>query len=153
MRVARDTAVARYNKGEISRAEVPSLPVNLRWARSQNKAGQPDSSKPFSHSRKGYRMVTAKDVGTDWLKELPPGTIQNADGTLRNGDSVLMVCSAKDAARNEYNRNRTTDERLNGLTDTLTQNLEQQGVKTYKGADTQVVKMSEGAKLFDKGKN
>jgi hypothetical protein len=141
MRVARDTAMGQYLRGEISADKVPVLPVNLRWARGQDKAGKPDSQKSFSHSRKGYRFVTKDMVGkNDWLREMPGGTQWNAAGHLANGDLELMVCDAKNAARNETARRRETDERMNGLTDSLEQNLTQQGTRAYKGADTYIEK-------------
>lgn len=141
MRVKRDTQVGRALKGEIPWSAVEPLPVNLRWARSQNKKGEPDSVKPFSHSRKGYEYVTKADVGKDWFKELPGGAQWDAAGNLRNGDLVLMKATAKDAARNEMVRRNETNERMNGLTNTFTQNLSQAGTQVYRGADTHVEKM------------
>ena len=148
MRVDRDTKYAQYLRGEIARGQVPTLPVNLRWARNQNKAGNPDNSKPFSHSRRGYKYVTKADVGQDWFKELPGGAQWDAAGNLRNGDTVLMVATAKDAARNETNRRRETDARMTGVTNAFTQNLAQAGVRETKGADPTIERMADGAKLF-----
>lgn len=144
LRVKRDTQVGQALRGEISWSKVEPLPVNLRWARSQNKKGEPDSMKPFSHSRKGYDYVTKEDVGKEWFKEIPGGAQWDAAGNLRNGDLVLMKASAKDAARNEMVRRRETDERMNGLANALEQNLTQQGTKAYRGADTYVEKTSKG---------
>lgn len=141
MRVKRDTQVGQAIRGEISWGKVEPLPINLRWARSQNKKGEPDSAKPFSHSRKGYEYVTKEDIGKPWFKELPGGAQWDAAGNLRNGDLVLMKASARDAARNEIARRRETDERMNGLTNTLDQNLNQAGTQVYKGADTHVERL------------
>jgi hypothetical protein len=141
LRVARDTAIGKFNRGEIARGDIPSLPVNLRWARSQDKAGKPDSSKPFSHGRRGFRYVTKDMVGKEWLKEQPGGTSWDAEGHLRNGDTVLMVCDAKSAARNQQIQRMETDARLTGVTNTFEQNLKDAGVKTYKGADVTVEKV------------
>jgi hypothetical protein len=143
-RIAHDLAVERYWKGEIKRDEIPTLPVNLRWARIQNKAGKDDNTKPFSHGRKGYRFVEKSDVGSEWLTELPGGTQWNAAGQLVNGDTALMVASARDAARNEATRRRDLDARMMGITNTFAQTVAQTG--SYKGADVQVDK-SVGAPL------
>lgn len=153
MRVARDVAVGQFLRGEINRSEVPTLPVNLRWARSQNKAGQADSTKPFKHSRRGYRYVTKENLNSDWLKELPGGTQWNAAGQLQNGDTVLMVADARDAARNESQRRRETEERTTGVTNSFTQKLAEEGIKQTRGTDPSVEKMAPGAKLFTKKDN
>lgn len=143
MRRDRDIKVGEFRKGKIDRAEVPSLPVNLRWARVQNKKGEPDSSKPFTHGRKGYRLVNAKtDVGQDWLKELPPGSQKLADGSIRNGDCVLMVADAKDAARNDAIKRRVTQERLGATANSFEQNLQATRVPV-KGNDPFVERLSD----------
>jgi len=152
MRVQRDTAVGRLLRGEINRGDVPVLPVNLRWARNQNKAGQPDNAKPFGHAQKGYRMVTKEDQGKDWLMQIPGNAQWDSAGNLRNGDTVLMVATARDAARNESARRRELDERLTGVTNSFSRNLAQDGTKTYKGADTYVEKLPDGAPLFNEEK-
>lgn len=100
--------------GRRSPKDVGKLPVNLRWARAQNVAGAPDSTKQFGHSRKGYRLVNKQDVGQAWLTEVPPGCQIGADGTIRNGDTVLMVCDQGTAARNELVKRRATEERVKG---------------------------------------
>ena len=134
MRRAHDLKVAEYRAHKCARSDIPTLPVNLRWARNQTKAGTPDSTKVFTHGRKGYRLVTKDDVKQEWLKELPPGSQVQADGTIRNGDCVLMVASREDAARNAVLKQRMTQERLTGLQDTFEQNLHAVGV-TPRGTD------------------
>lgn len=111
-----DIAVGRFNRGEIPRSEVPQLPVNMRWARNQNRKGDPDTAKQFAHGRKGYRMVTKDDLGKDWLTETPGGAMWDAAGNLRNGDTVLMVTDAKNAARNKALREAETLARVQGVT-------------------------------------
>lgn len=112
--------MAEVKKGVRAVKDVQTLPVNLRWARGQDVQGRPDSTKQFGHGRKGYRLANGNtkekggDVGNDWLKELPPGTQLMADGTIRNGDAVLMVCDKDQAARNEFNKRRLTEERVKG---------------------------------------
>jgi hypothetical protein len=118
MKRARESKVAAFHQGKATMAEVRALdlPVNLRWARNQTKKGEPDNSKAFGHSRNGYRMATKKDVGSVWLKELPAGAQYNADGAIRNGDCVLMVCDAQAAAQNVHRKALDTQTRLTGTT-------------------------------------
>lgn len=127
MRRNRDIKVAEYQAGTISRSDVPSLSVNLRWARNQLKSGAPDSSKPYAHGRKGYRIVTADMVGQEWLTELPPGAQIGPDKAIRNGDCILMVADAKDAARSEMAKRRQTDERIRGIEHSFAQNAQTAG--------------------------
>jgi len=127
LRRKRDEKVAEFNAGRIGRHEVPTLPVNLRWARNQTKAGVPDSAKPFLHGRKGYRAVTKDDVNPEWLTALPPGAQIGADGTIRNGDCVLMVASAQDAAKSERTKRQLVQERLKGVEASFEQHALQAG--------------------------
>lgn len=129
MRRNRDLKHAAYMQDPTAenRKAVPSLPVNLRWARSQNRAGNPDSTKPYSHGRKGYRVVTKESVGQEWLTTLPPGAQIGADGSIRNGDCILMVADALDAAKSERAKRHFTDERLNGITHSFAQNAQALG--------------------------
>jgi hypothetical protein len=140
LRVAHDTAVGAFLRKEIPRGDIPTLPVNLRWARVQNKAGQPDSTKPFKHQRKGYRFVTKDQINETWLREIPGGTEWGADGHLHNGDCALMWCPREQAAKNEAARRQDTEARSTGVTNTFIQNLAQAGTGTYRGADVSVEK-------------
>lgn len=112
--------MAEVKRGLRAPKDVTPLPVGLRWARAQDVAGKPDSSKQFGHGRKGYRIANGNpkdkggDVGNVWLKELPPGCTVGADGSIRNGDTVLMVCSREDAARSELAKRRETEARVKG---------------------------------------
>jgi hypothetical protein len=89
MRRDRDIKVAEYQAGRIPASDVPTMTVNLRWARCQTKAGTPDNAKPFVHGRKGYRAVTKEDAGQPWLRgsgSCPPAprsarTERSATGT------------------------------------------------------------------------
>lgn len=106
MRRARDIAIATELKerGDLSRvkwANIPTLPVRLQWARtSRIKTGLPDNTKEVEYSSQHYRAVTKADIGSAWCKELPNGASFQADGSIKKGDTTLMVCDAKDAARN-----------------------------------------------------
>jgi hypothetical protein len=112
--------MAEVKRGLRHPKDVTPLPVGLRWARAQDVAGKPDSSKQFGHGRKGYRIANGNskekggDVGNAWLKELPPGCTLGADGSIRNGDTVLMVCSREDAAKSEFAKRRETEARVKG---------------------------------------
>lgn len=125
--IARTAAIqlAEVQRGVRAPNNVQFAPVRLRWARSQTVGGQPDSTKQFGHSKKGYRLVNAKsDVGTDWLKELPPGAQIGADGSIRNGDCVLMVATAEQARKNEFTKRRLTEERTKGAEGAFAQMIE-----------------------------
>lgn len=127
LRKARDLKVAEYAQGLIPASAVPTMKVNLRWARNQNKQGAADNTKPYSHGRKGYKVVTKEHVGQEWLKALPPGATVGADGSIRNGDCILMVADAIDAAKSERAKRMYTDERLNGITNSFAQNAQSMG--------------------------
>src|SRR5687768_4419481 len=104
MRRNRDLKLGEVRAGLASPSELKALelPVNLRWARNFKRDNKVDTSKPFSHTRRGYRLVTKQEhEGQPWLTLLPPGTEVNADGSIQNGDTVLMWCSKEDAATNE----------------------------------------------------
>lgn len=100
MRRARDTAIADLVKGKGKASEVPTLPVNLRWVRAQHTNGTPDNTKLWTAGQRGYVPVKPEDMGKDWLKALPLGAVKDANGMIRNGDTVLCVASATDAGRN-----------------------------------------------------
>lgn len=122
---------AEAKAGKRDWKDVFALPVNLRWARAQNKAGQPDNEKPFHHAMRGYKNVNAKEhKGKDWLKDLPPGCETLADGTIRRGDTILMYCDREQAARNELAKRVATEERLKGQESAFLQALKEvQGVE------------------------
>lgn len=141
MRRARDQMIAKMKAGEATMADVRALdlPVNLRWARNQSKGGVPDNSKQFSHARNGYRLATKEDVGKPWLLQMPAGGQFNADGTIRNGDTVLMVCDAKSAAANTNRKAKETEARLTGSLDSFTNNSRALNASAQ-GADPYVTK-------------
>ncbi len=76
------------------------MPVRLQWVRSTRISGTPDSNKQVQFGNDGYKVATTKDVGAPWLKELPAGSTVMADGSIVKGDTVLMVCDNKTAAKN-----------------------------------------------------
>ena len=130
LRRERDLKIAEYTNHRITRAEIPTLPVNVRWGRSQKGTGVPDSTKVFGHSLNGYRMVTKDDLPTggtakngyadgkpkhEWLTAIPPGAEIGADGTIRKGDTVLMVATKERAAQNAHRKAQLTSERVTGM--------------------------------------
>lgn len=131
MRRAHAIKAAEYERGlrgqgpQISRDEIPILDVNLYWARNQNKKGEPDNTEAFGQSRRGYQFVTKDDVGKPWFKELPGGALVQSDGTIRNGDCVLMVCDRKSAARNELQQRLRTEERVTGTINSFSHAIEE----------------------------
>lgn len=87
-------------KGAITSSNVPMLPVRCQWARtSKVMGGQPDNTKQVEYEGADYRFVTEADIGQSWLQAMPKGAVKQADGTIKKGDTTLMVCDAKNAAR------------------------------------------------------
>jgi hypothetical protein len=114
LRIARDLAVAEVRKGLRDGATVPTLPVNLRWARSQRKDGTPDSRKMISAGNLGYKVVTKEDIGQPWLTALPGGAAIAADGTIRLGDTTLMVATAEKAGKNAFAKRAKVEQQMAG---------------------------------------
>lgn len=153
MRRRHALALAEYAKGELTRAEVPSLPVNLRWARAQSKDGRPDSEKVFRHEQKGYKLVNAAEAkGQDWFTGTPPGATVQADGSIRRGDTVLMVCDAQSARRNEAYKRAETERQLTGAAskfeDAVAEAYRQSGLPVPVGSEPKAAKMSADEPVF-----
>ena len=108
MRKARDIALA---KGKAPQA----LPVRLQWARNARVSGEPDSTKQWEYQSQKYRPVTESDIGQDWLKEMPPAATVGPDNSIRMQDMTLMVCDARDAARNAAKVQRETARQSAGI--------------------------------------
>jgi hypothetical protein len=103
MRRARDLELAAVASGKKLRheANIAPLPVNVRWTRTRNTRGEPDGRKQIAAGNDGYRAVNKAQIGkVDWLKELPPGAVIDPDGSIRKGDTVLMVADGETAKRN-----------------------------------------------------
>src|SRR3990167_381766 len=113
LRRERDLAIAEVAAGKRHAKDVPTMPFNLRWARNQRQDGKPDSSKVFAHNTKGYEQISReKHVGHGKIiPSLPPGAVEGQDGTIRNGDTVLMIATKEAAAKNETVKQRMTLER------------------------------------------
>jgi hypothetical protein len=57
----------------------------------------------------GYKAVNKSDVGKQsWLTALPPGATIDPDGSIRKGDTVLMVTDAASAGKNSARRQAQT---------------------------------------------
>lgn len=130
LRRQRDVAIAEVIAGKRAAKDVPTLPVNFRWARSQNKRGDPDTRKVIRAGNRGYRVVTKDDVGEGkLLSSLPAGAMVMPDGQIRQGDTVLMVATAEKAARNEFNRRVRTESMTRGAVEGFAAAMRTGGVR------------------------
>lgn len=99
--IAKEMDIAQGNHARVNWKNVPTLPVRLQWVRTTKViSGAPDNTKEIDAGSNGYRKVTKEDVGQPWMTALPQGVTILADGSLQKGDTVLMMCDAKQAARN-----------------------------------------------------
>ena len=115
LRYARDKAINDLREGKIRASEVPTLPRNFRWARCQNKKGEPDTRKVVRAGNRGYRAVTKDDVGEGKIiPALPAGATFRTDGMIIQGDTVLMVADAERVARNEFAKRARTESATKG---------------------------------------
>jgi hypothetical protein len=114
LRRKRDEAIAEVRNNQRDPKTVPTLPVNLRWVRNQRKDGTPDSRKIITSGNLGYRTVTKEDIGQEWLTKLPGGAAVAADGTIRMGDTILMIATAEQAAKNAFNKRAKTAQQMEG---------------------------------------
>lgn len=111
MRRKRDLTLADVASGKLPRheAKLAPLPVNVRWTRTHTIKGAPDGRKQIANGNLGYAAVNKDQIGkVPWLTELPPGATIDADGSIRKGDTILMVADAKNAARNVARRQAQT---------------------------------------------
>lgn len=135
LRFARDKAIVEVMQGKRRASEVPSLPMNFRWSRCQNKKGEPDSRKVIRAGNRGYKAVTKDEVGEGkLLRELPAGARFTADGTIQQGDTVLMVAPAERVARNEFLKRARTESATKGAEAGFESALEAVGGKAVRGA-------------------
>lgn len=103
MRRSRDLEIAAVASGKKLRheAKIIPLPVNCRWTRTRNMKGDPDGRKQIAAGNDGYTAVNKSQIGKqDWLTALPPGATIDPDGSIRKGDTILMVADGKTAQRN-----------------------------------------------------
>lgn len=75
------------------------LTHRLYWARDMRPNGRPDMSDVARKKGEGYRLVKPDELGS--LGIMPDNYEVTADGKIRNGDVVLMVCDASTARRNQ----------------------------------------------------
>ena len=141
LRFARDQAILEVMQGKRRANEVPTLPVNFRWERCQNKKGDPDTRKVIQANNRGYQAVTKDQVGEGkMLKELPPGAQVAADGLIRQGDTVLMVADAQRVARNEFLKRARTESATKGAEAGFEAALQAVGGRPAKGASPYIQK-------------
>lgn len=135
LRRARDEAIILVRQGKLPANEVPTLPANLRWARCQNKKGEPDNRKVIRAGNRGYKVVTKDDIGEGKLiNSLPPGAVIAADGSIRQGDVQLMIATAERVARNEFAKRQKTESATKGAEAGFEAALAAVGGKPTKGA-------------------
>jgi len=135
LRLARDRAILEVMQGRRRASEVPTLPMNFRWARCQDKKGEPDNRKVIRAANRGYKVVTKDEVGEGkLLKELPAGARVAADGSIRQGDTQLMVADAQRVARNEFAKRARTESATKGAEAGFAAALEAVGGRPVKGA-------------------
>ena len=135
LRLARDKAIVEVMRGRLSAKEVPTLPRNFRWERCQNTKGQPDSRSVIQAGNQGYQKVTREQVGEGKIvTALPPGAHFAADGTIMQGDTVLMVTDASRAARNEFQQRARTASATKGAEAGFAAALEAMGGSPAKGS-------------------
>lgn len=135
MRRARDLELAAVASGQKGKheAKILPLPVNLRWTRVSTVQGEPDGRKQIAAGNLGYRAVHKDQVGkADWLTALPAGATVDPDGSIRKGDTILMVADGKTAARNAARKAAQTQ-------------LMQEGVSAAKGGLLDVASRTKGA--------
>ena len=140
-RFARDAAINEVLQGKRRASEVPSLTVNFRWARCQNKKGDPDNRKVIRAGNRGYKAVTKDEVGEGkLLPNLPAGARFTADGTIVQGDTVLMVAPADRVARNEFAKRARTESATKGAEAGFEAALQAVGGRPSKGASPYIQK-------------
>lgn len=135
LRRQRDEAIVEVLQGKRSAKEVPTLPHNFRWARCQTKGGEPDNRKVIRAGNRGYKSVTKDDVGPGKLLEkLPAGAAIQPDGTIRQGDTQLMIADAQRVARNEFTKRAHTEASIRGAEAGFNAALKEFGVAPVQGA-------------------
>jgi hypothetical protein len=140
-RLARDQAILEVWQGKRRPQDVPSLEVNFRWARCQTKKGEPDTRKVIRAGNRGYKAVTRDDVGLGkLLPNLPPGADYQPDGTIRQGDTQLMVADAARVARNEFAKRARTASATKGVEAGFESALKAVGGRISKGAKPYIEK-------------
>jgi len=117
LRYQRDVQLGEVAKGLRNPKDVITLPGNVVLARRTTPAGKPDGQKVTKGGMHGYRPITEQDVGQPWFTAMPPGCEVLADGSIAKADCVYLYCPPEQAARNAYQKDRTTRQRLTGASD------------------------------------
>ncbi len=131
LRLERDKAINEVLRGRLPAKEVPTLPRNFRWERCQNKKGEPDNRPVIQAGNNGYKVVTKDQVGEGKIvTALPPGAEIAADGSIRQGDVVLMVTDAARAARNDFQQRARTASATKGAEGGFAAALEAMGARS-----------------------
>jgi hypothetical protein len=90
---------------------------------------------------RGYKVVTKDMVGEGkTIPNLPAGADFLADGTIRQGDTVLMVADASRVARNEFAKRARTQSATKGAEAGFEAALESVGGRPTAGASPYIKK-------------
>ena len=94
------------------RNRAPSVQLSHRfhYVTDKKPSGIPDGRKLTSFKAQGYRMVKWDEAANLGI-EVPLHAEQTVDGGIRVGDTVLMVCSAENAAKLEAQGRSAIDEK------------------------------------------
>src|ERR1041385_732935 len=142
LRLARDRAILEVMQGKRKASDVPTLPHNFRWARFQDRKGEPDNRKVIRAGNRGYKAVTKEQIGEGkLLRELPPGASLTTDGMVRQGDTILVVADAQRVARNQLLKRARTESATKGAEAGFAAALEAVGGRPMKGAAPYIEKV------------
>lgn len=125
-------------RGERDPKDVTKLPVKLTWVRNQDRKGGPDMLKMQSYQQMGFRAVTTDDKGQEWLTSIPSGAMVQADGTIRTGDTILMVQDREAAMRREIYLRDQTELRQTGAENAFSARLREIGLDKVDGLEPTV---------------
>lgn len=154
-RRAAELAVAEARRGERDTNDIPTLPVKLIWVRNQKVSGLPDTTVTYRQQGAGFQMVHKDQVGKEpWITSMPPGAQPQADGSIRQGDSVLMYCDAETAMKQEIRHRNETELRTTGAENAFTARLKEAGKKIFgghgDGLDPEIKQLKKNEPSFSK---
>lgn len=113
------------------------LPVNMRWVRRTRADGKPTNERVSVVAQAEYQPVQASQVGKEaWLTGMPRAAQVLPDGTLASGDAILMVQTARAAARSEIRkRTKWLEQNTASASEALDKALDKAGIRPVKGVN------------------
>ena len=101
----------RQIDAELSAGREPTVQneYRLHWARLAKPNGSGDGD-AMRFAARGYVAVKEADIAKYGITRMESHWQVGADGTIRNGDGLLMACPAEQAARNEAVVRRAIDD-------------------------------------------